>query len=148
MQLSSALYNAVNHLEQPAAIAALAPAGAPAEGPVAAVAQTAQTAPTTSEGGRRLLQSPSAFSSAADAGAAALAAAPGPAFFDGAAAPDAELYTSLKKKKKNAGTNTATSAGAGAGATTGSVSSVNGVPSKQLAAETPTTAVRCHQELL
>ena len=142
LQLSSALYNAVNHL---------GPAEPPAMAP--AVAEAAKTAPT-SEGGRRLLQSQSQDYSLSYA----LAPAPGPAtaadaafaplsadaLYDAAASPDGDLYSSYKKKKKPKTASSAQTA-AGSSAVGGTVTSVNGAAtnaaSHQLSAMSPSAAV-------
>ena len=139
-QLSSALYNAVNHLGP-----ADPHTGAPAPGPAAA-ALAAQSA-----GGRRLLQAGSNEYSLSYA----LAPAPGPAApaaadaalaplsadsLSAAASPDADLYTSYAKKKKKKPAGTAEAA-AGSSAAGGTVTSVNGaatnVAPKQLSASAP-----------
>ncbi len=139
-QLSSALYNAVNHLGP-----ADPHTGAPAPGPAAA-ALAAQSA-----GGRRLLQAGSNDYSLSYA----LAPAPGPAApaaadaafaplsadsLSAAASPDADLYTSYAKKKKKKPAGTAEAA-AGSSAAGGTVTSVNGaatnVAPKQLSASAP-----------
>ena len=162
LQLSSALYNAVNHLgpAEPTTWAH-APAGAPAAAQAPAGAQAAETAPTTAEGGRRLLQA-GTYSSAYTMYAPAAAPAAAPADETAAFAPlgsenfaDADggedLYNSYaKQKKKEAATSSLTgpsAASSNAAPAGGAVTSVN-KQSQQLSAMSPSAAVRHYSHVL